>query len=441
MIGIHLLVYSNFLYADLTEKQFQYDDNYLPRDRSYSSAQYKDIYRCHDVINPGGYILAYEYVVGAGSRIGNFYLDISYRRNMLNGKIDNLAEMKDAVQFKYTEESTKISGLTKLGKSLVTVSVFAGYTPGLELSFQRQFGNFLCKGLASYLEDQANISYDVKNDDGAIPFNWSKQTFEGNISTDKTKSGIRYTFWLPGAGIDQFDNRLYLQDMLIQNTFELTKTIQTSLSARYREFSGKLIYSEGIYSKIDNLQMMDFHFSIKKQSTHSVFTFGSDYYQTWSGSDSYFDIWPFTAWDMFLASRTRLKQLNIDCLVPEVCYEYSNLIRIGNVEISYRLGSEYHHIFHQEEIEIKNRVVVLYPFLFGYDTYHYQVKNLDGYFVIPLKSDIYAGHFTITAKVTQMIPIHWKTAMQTPSSHEPSAANKKSEWGGTFYGLTISFPY
>jgi hypothetical protein len=441
LIGVHFAVYSNFLFASYTALPNKYENCELPSDRSYSSLQYDDIYRCHDVINPGGYLLSYDYLFGSGTRIGNNYIEASYHRTMLNGKINNLAEIKDAVSFKKTDESATILYVTRIGKGVLGTSVSVGYTPCLELSFQLRFSKYMFTGTSSIQREKAHIIYNVKDQIGTIPFAWSSQTVRANLSTPGTISEFQYSFWVPGKGIDDFDNRLAYQDMSALYKKEINHSIETELTAHYQEFSGKLYSAGTMYGYVDYLREIDFHFSLKKSFKHSVLTLGSNAYHTWSGDDSYFDIWPFSAWDIFLANRTRLKQFEMNCLEPEIGYEFRNQTQFGKVDISYLVSSEYHHLFHHENIEVKNRKVLLYPFLFGYDTYNYKITNLDGYFLIPIKAMINYKNIALSVSVKQVIPVHWKNLVNDVSTNSISEASNRKERGGSFYKMDISISY
>lgn len=434
-------MYSNFLYAVPMLNHFNCDSDSLPHGSAYSNSHYYDIYRCHDIKNPGGYALGYKYLFGSGTRVGNFFIEAAYNRNVISGKIDNLSEMKDHVRFNYAEEFTKLSCSTKIGKNIPSVSLFVGTSPGMEVRFRRKSRQFWSNYLVSYQEEKANISYDVRDEKGIIPFSFSKSSIQGSICTVLTKHDFQYTIWLPGERHAQFDNRLSFQDMNIRNSLILPKGIRSDLSARYRIFSGKLKYDGEQYAYIDYLQMIDIHLKMTKQYEHSIWGFGSDYYHTWSGSDSYFDIWPFTAWDIFLANRTRLKSFDIDCFIPTVSYEYQNSFSIMKTPITYSINPSYSHVFHKEDLEIKNRIVVMYPFLFAYEIYDYQANNLDGYFSIPLKSEFNIGRVLIQLKISQLVPVNWNQMINKPSSTTTTSHNKKTEWGGTFYNLDLSLPF
>jgi hypothetical protein len=91
---------------------------------------------------------------------------------------------------------------------------------------------------------------------------------------------------------------------------------------------------------------------------------------------------------------------------------------------------------------IKNRRVIIYPFLFAYDTEYYDFKgNTDGFLIVPVNA-YYLCKWGIGIGVTakQVLPLDWSSIFTQRSITTPTTGNKVKETGGSSIRLYIDFP-
>ena len=132
----------------------------------------------------------------------------------------------------------------------------------------------------------------------------------------------------------------------------------------YNNIAASLKYKGNEQSHIDNLHhnyyLISSQIDLNKKYKLSL---GITGIKTRINTGSYLDIWPFTYWDIFLQSRTRLKKFDNSLHLPFTalnCLYTLDKVKIKS-KTSFELG--YYHILFTDDIIFKERYTILYPIL------------------------------------------------------------------------------
>jgi len=158
--------------------------------------------------------------------------------------------------------------------------------------------------------------------------------------------------------------------------------------------------------------------------------------------DAFFDIWPFTVWDLFLAKRYRIfnldKTLDIWYLSLGTIYDWH--------QFRAELRGQWEWWNDSGGVDWGERVPILYPFFFKYE-YYFNDWNLSKKYLIqlePLLSCRIGERMSVTIEARMMVPLGTEkeqvpttTPSPPPGPSEPAASKK--EHGGL--SGRISFIY
>jgi len=246
-------------------------------------------------------------------------------------------------------------------------------------------------------------------------------------------------YYLPVKRDSLFFNALYIYDANVKYERKLSEKMSIQMRGSMLHSSATLQYKGDKYGKLDRLFMLSPSLAMSYKTAHLEYSGGCNSYHTFIGDDSYFDIWPFSAWDAFLAHRTRIKRFHINSVSPFAGIEYRSR-DTDEPGLTFSCKMTYNHHFLDDDILIKNRRVVLYLFLFSYEDLHFDFSDdLDAH--LELKPTIYY-HFSdgsIALEITQLAPIKW-SKLTDWDAHAPSGptGEKTNQWGGTQAQLSIS---
>ncbi len=403
--------------------------------------KYTNLYSLHEKDKPDGYADVFYHKLNSDVKIGNHIYQIGYSKYKLRAKIQALSNETDWIAFSSLKEQVNLSGCWTLSKCQINTSIFLGRNPGFLVGYktngQIQFG-----AGAGVSAGNADIDYNINEIGGSIPFNW--YSIDGNCSLQKADDAFRlaYRTIIPALAENGFDNELFINGLSASFVKKIKRDFSILGYANYMHCYADLKYHDEQYAQLDNLHSLYSSLYLRRTipKRFSV-SLGSKIYVSRIGEDSYFDIWPFTYWDMFLAHRTRLKQADVSSLNPFVSFNLDKTLKIGGNPLKINVSLEYNHLYHNENIVVKNRRNVLYPFLFIYDTDYYDLNSgIDGLFVIPLNLSYQNWGMETGISFEQLIPVDWSYF----AHHHPSSAStnrdKSRESGGTNVQLFINLP-
>jgi hypothetical protein len=334
----------------------------------------------------------------------------------------------------------------------------------LDLDVDYIYNNHLTVGSGLIISDRQGFKWGMKYDSGR----W-KSEFEGNIHYDGWQ-----TDYIVDYNTDNFifsyyalESKIKIRYSFLQCEFKYQKTftadserditnsidgdiynLNTDLEISKYKFNAQAGYGfinavmrfKGTeFARLDHLGFWKLKSEIEYQyNKNNYFAVGIDFWETYIGNNSYFDIWPFTYWDVVLASRTRLKQFENEFYLPYV--NYNSVFKFSIFNLNQKLNSQitYQQIISNSDIVYKERYYVLYPLLTGYKT-HYMPFNqeIDGIFLLGFNWILnIRTNLKLNLQSSQLIPINWselfdiKEGVDINSSE--STSRKIKEWGGNY---------
>jgi len=402
---------------------------------------YNNLYASQAEDAPDGFANILYYKFGAPLKAYNGFYYAGYEQYKFRAKIKALSNEDDWMQFSHLKERISLYGKWRAGKNLILGSLFLGTEPGFLLEYKKegrtQFGTGFGLSLGS-----ADIDYDVNGFDGKVPFNWYQLKANSLLQNPLYNVSLNYSSTIPAGTENGFDNRLYLHTLSINASGLFCENTVLQGYTQYSYTHAKLYYNNDIYGKLDNLHSLYSTLQLNLKAS-SLFSYqaGTRFFLNRCGSDSYFDIWPFTYWDMFLAHRTRIKQVDAEFGIPFVAASYQNAWQYSHSALKIKMSLEYNQFFHYEDIIIRNRRVVVYPFLFSYDTDYYDIEtSMDGFLFIPLSLSYQRWGLEAGIAFEQVVPVDWESLRKMNLHQEPSGSSKIRESGGTNIRLYINFP-
>ncbi|GAB1467470.1 hypothetical protein MASR2M64_01390 [Candidatus Cloacimonadota bacterium] len=437
ILGVYLAVYPFLLHAT------DFDLNSQPSQQAYSSYELVDYYHLYSAKNYPQYLVGSYFTLGWENRINNNVIKAEYQNHTLTGKYAQTDHLNDWIELYVPHESLLFSSGWNLKQVFLEPHIRVGENMGGGLIAKYYNPNIVYNGCISAQEANADINYSIRNQDGNIPFAWMKTEASIGILSKRLKAIINATVISPETCDSLFANNIHSNTIGADIAYNVDKDMQISLKSTYTDLDAVLMYKKESYGDIQNLRVLTINSSFQKALPHFNYQLGADAYFSGIGSDSYLDIWPFTYLDIFLAHRTRIKQLGIQAISPKLEFTYTSSVKPRD-GFYFSLGAGYHHLFHKEDIIIRNRKVVLYPFLFTYDTNHYNWQDdINGYFRFPMQASYRKGAGLLEIQIQQLAPIKWSDLFAKPSTstEEPSEGVKQTQWGGLSCQVNLSFQF
>ncbi|MDD2228639.1 MAG: hypothetical protein PHY48_04425 [Candidatus Cloacimonetes bacterium] len=419
------------------------DSNSRYTQKAYSSYEIIDFYHLNYASSYPQYLISSDYKLGWEHQIANKVVKAEYQNHLYKGKYSQTDHLKDTIELYAPHESMLLSCGWNLKQFFLQPHIRVGENMGGGLAAKYYTTNIVYSGNVSSKEDKADINYSIRDEDGNIPFSWLKTDASIGILSSRLNANIKLTSLSPVTCDSLFDNNIHSSSIGADISYNINKDLQISIQSSYTDIDADLMYKKQQYGDIQNFRVLSINTSLQKTLPHFSYQIGADSYFGGIGSDTYLDIWPFTYLDTFLAHRTRIKQLGIQAISPklELIYTFSAKPIDG---FNFSLGIGYHHLFHKEDVIIRNRKVVLYPFIFTYDTNHYNWQDdINGYFNIPLQASYRKEAGMLEIKLQQLAPIKWSDLFTKPttSTGEPSDGVKQHQWGGLSCQINLSFQF
>ena len=409
----------------------------------YARSSFADLYHYHLSGQYQRYLIHNANLIGFSQSNEGDTLSVEYIRDGLWGAYSHLHEAEDEISLNYARERLKLSSTIDLGSWCAKPSL--GFGDGMELGWEMKALRQQALHSASlYIQGQeADLDYRIGNEHGSIPFTWINA--QGNIAGRILDTELKLTLRsiIPTSDDSLFSNRIKGFGSSLELQKELKPNLVASLYTAGGMLSARLNYRSEEYGKLDNLGFGMASINLSKAGRHLDAQLGLSGALTYSGDDTYFDIWPFTFWDTFLASRTRFKKLELQLLSPQagLSYHWGKHRETG---WQGEMGLIYNHLLHHEDVIHKNRIVVMYPFFFDYETFHYDWHDkVDACVRVPLSVCYNMPQGNLYLNVQQVAPFRWSKLFrhhaQTPSA--PSTEPKSSQWGGLAIALGVCWAF
>ncbi|MCK4359809.1 MAG: hypothetical protein KAW92_13920 [Candidatus Cloacimonetes bacterium] len=309
---------------------------------------------------------------------------------------------------------------------------------GSLLGLEKQIGHHQFLIFVGIRYNRHKLEYDIHNLSSYFPFGYAiidkkvgykNQHFTSTLThqqiiSDKNNSD-KYPSDITGKNI-KWDNGWFYKNYILR--FFVS---EMSASAYFE-------YKDQKFCKLDKFSLFFARFNVEKKIRNYDFIIGSEYYKFSIGDDSYFDIWPFSAWTaIYDFDRIRFKELNFELIQP-----FIQLEKIFQwVKTKNKLSFNYSHLFFDNNYFYKKREII-----FGIPMY---TKDYKGSFdleidaIVELKYDLFYpinNKFNIRFLLSQKIPIDYNKLRRTAGdgvSDEPKLG--KNKHGGTMVSLTLNY--
>lgn len=426
-MGICLLMYPLFVHA------------HNP-DRIQSHNRYIDFYRQTSDSEPEGYLYAYD-----SHSLWEFYhrgykISCGYYDSNLRGQISALTDEGGILDFAAPVRYLSL----ELGRDIANHSFKArvelAKDPGAGITYETSFEGKSCQVSLETRKARAALDYAIAGDLGSIPFHWLKSNLTMRFVDQYKSTDIKASAYFPTLHDSLFANDLNMYGLHFEQLRRAGDNTQIKLQASYFYSSARLRYKGELYGKLDHLNLFKLGIDVGCKNQHLDWTLGINSYHSFIDDDSYFDIWPFSAWDAFLAHRSRIKRFHINSCSPFAGLLYHSASPDAEGPAFWGAIS-YHHHFMESDILLKNRKVVLYPFLFSYESIKFDVsEDLDAHLEIKPKFCYRYSGGEIELEITQLLPLKWRKILDYDGGEPSQGPGKKTkQWGGTQARLNLNF--
>ncbi|MDD3283018.1 MAG: hypothetical protein PHY41_06050 [Candidatus Cloacimonetes bacterium] len=418
------------MYPHLAFSEVITSSNHIDSDWLYS-----DLYRRHCKDEISGYLIFYatknSWELSHNTREYTF----SYTDQSMIGKMYNVAEQGDEINLSVPNRYLRISHQRQLRNNQLFGNLDLGrdYGAGIGFGHNSDWGEWVISLNAN--RQQAEIEHCIKGRYGTIPFAWVKTQLNSEFCRNNHASSLQLMAYMPSSDDSLFQNSLKLFGAEALYTFPISNLLRMKLASTYLHSSAELRYRGEQYGKLDIFNVLTAGGEIQIYKAKAMCRAGVNSYNSWINEDSYFDIWPFTAWDAFLAHRTRIKSLNVNSLLPYIGVAYDSAHERG---LNYKADCTYNQYIGKDDILLKNRRVVLYPFIFAYEDFEVDLLDeLDAYIEVNIGCSYRFGGVCLSLDLNQLAPINWIHIKESIfGSHSQSTGAKRiQEWGGS----TVNF--
>ncbi len=313
----------------------------------------------------------------------------------------------------------------KLGGKIKATIPIKGYNLGLASSYK----------LIKY-----RLDYNIQGRGGEIPFPYFFNKNTISFSNSKFSFNTTYSPIIPTTETGNFSSRIYGYNFTNRLTYKF-KIINNIIEYSYNNIAASLKYKGDEYSYIDNLHHNYYLISSRINLNEKYkLSLGITGIKTWINTGSYLDIWPFTHWDIFLQSRTRLKKFDNRLHLPFTSLNYSYTLDKVKIKSKTSFDLGYYHIFFTTDSIYKERYTILYPIYFGYKTKLLDMStDINGILKLKIDSSWFYKNYKLTVFLNQLIPIDFSELNFRKKSKPDEEGVYESRRGGT--NLWISLGY
>ncbi|MCP4134288.1 MAG: hypothetical protein GY754_25160, partial [bacterium] len=384
-------------------------------DYEYGYARFGYLYQ--DILSISGaddsnkanhYISNKSYFLQAQADVEPFSFYTRYKQPSFSMYTNNLSDISD--EFHFTHDTAEFDFTASFKYKILTFSggFFYSNGPGGSMKIEAEVFNGHLGAAGSYKPSWNTFSYSVREIGGAIPLNY----YRGECSLfyyDKSKHfEARYALYNPLNEDGKFTTEISGFDTGGRVWFKLAP-FDFTLEGEYTKISADCMYEESPYGKLDSFFYYHYHgrgsFNFWEESSISLGVTGL---KTGVGEDSYFDLWPFSYWDMFMASKTRLSNLDIKLIMPYFAFDLSRTWKFGSLHIKPGFLTSYYHLFTGCTVTYEEKVWEVYPFVSRYEPHTKKFDpGYDGIIKLELKFSARYKAVEFSLLAAQLIPVNF----------------------------------
>jgi hypothetical protein len=439
-IGVYSAICSDVLYHDPFSAFNPYTPEEVDSLRSYGEYNYCNHFSRESDNDSQGYSRFQKLKLNSHLNLKRHTLVTSFQYFAYEVNADQLSDKTDWVDYEHSYQEFILTDYLENKDNRYRFQLAFAEHPGGALGYRRNTGKGYWDINTGIKQSASGISYNVQDNSGKIPFRWLSSYSDFKYVTPKDILSLKVGLISPQKTGGDFENRFWSSTLSTSYSRRISRRINAGIQGDYSTTGADWRYHDEQYGKLDHIQI--FHASgwISYESGSPLsLTGGSKWLVTRCGDDSYLDIWPFSFMDVFLDSRTRLKKADLDVFRPFLSLSWSMSFEKGNFNGKVKLTAEYDHFIQKQEIIVKQRYYIMFPFFLGYKTNEYDFSDeTDGYFVIPVSAGLGWKQWKLNLHLQQLIPVKWKDIDFHESSSSQPDRNKTSESGGTELRIILS---
>ena len=380
------------------------------------------------------------------------FLSLKYKKMKNKIYFNNLDAISD--QFYFGEKSEEYSlALTKeFNAKQLTVDGAVRYDQNLtgSLGFTIPLQDNKISFNSALNTNYSYIIYNIKGISKKLDFNYYLWQNQISFKNSYLATQFSYAYLFPIESKNDFNNKIYGNTIVIKAEYESKNNLTSFFDINYNYLKGDFRYKEEQYGKIDGLQHLYFKFdqSYTFCLNHSL-NLGLKGIFIWIEDDSYLDIWPFTFWDVFLSSRTRLSDFKNNIILPTLGYKYKLNTRSGSFQFNNTFITEYSHFIYYGQNNYKERYFVVYPILMSYRSKDLELTaDIDGIINLSYASTVKYKNYSINIQLSQLLPFKKEYIINLFKSEDhnnedgfTSSKSKKTRRGGTSIKIKLIYEF
>ncbi len=299
-----------------------------------------------------------------------------------------------------------------------------------ELNLISRYDDFDFSISAQYVKSK--LEYKIDEFSGKIPITYFHPKFE--IRYKKLK--LSYNSIYGKESEDFFNNEIngFSTGLLYSHDY---KNMLFSAEGNYTNISVDLQKDNSSFCELNGIQILQYSCS-GKYYLHSYNSITSGIYgiATWQRERSFLDAEPFIGfYSLFFGSKTFIKKLNFNAIMPFVSYEQKFRYRILNLTTSL----DYYHLFTNSDIVYTERKWLI-PGIWPDDSTKHNlelVPDIDGILRFHVQGNVVYKSFIFEIIANQLLPIDY-SVITKPLEPTPGRI-KTDEHGGTSIALTVGY--
>ncbi len=370
---------------------------------------------------------------------------------------DNLYDKDDYL--KITRDKNQYqSRITYMYKNYFISGGF-GYTHGY--SYEFSIGMVIWRGILAFRYSQDIYHYDfmysVQDESGIIQLDFSSDTYSAYYKNKFFDINGYYKKIYPIKHKDRIHSVIDGESIGLKSIFS------------YNQFKFACEYDEGIvntelyddkspFALMDNFSFKHYVFSGQYTLKYITVKSGVTGFKAEIGDKSYIEIWPFTFWDIFLASKTRLEKMEIEIMMPFGQTEFHYSVKTKKIYVHTGLTMSYYHLYFNNSTIISEKKWDVYPLVSHYESREIEFDpQIDGLSQIKGHITFKYLHIELSCFASQIIPIDFSTiqkkvnslgkksdenkSVSSMASHSGEERSKKEITGGTFFRVYVTAYY
>ncbi|MBN1968812.1 MAG: hypothetical protein JXR48_11750 [Candidatus Delongbacteria bacterium] len=296
-------------------------------------------------------------------------------------------------------------------------------------------------------ENRYSLRYNIKGFTENLDFNYFSLSNSFEIEYDDLALELTYIYDFPIEDHGKFENRISGFGFSSSTKYSFYDKSTSVFNLHYHRVDGDLDCQGDQYGKIDGFQYMKYDAQHEIEFVPKQFlNFGIDGVFTWIGEDSFIDIWPFTFWDLFLCSRTRLKEFETNIILPNLSYSFKPEYKLFNATLTHDFFIKYSHLIFENRNLYKERYFILYPIIVDYKKRELDISSkYDGLFFLKIDTSINISNYEVNLYISQYLPFKYSYITDVfdknpfNSGNNSGSSISKTIRGGTELAIKIYY--